>query len=445
MSPARGMTFGLSLSVCYLIACASSVDSTLPGASVGAPPSVSGAGAQPPAAAPTPNTPAVAPNTPPATAAPQPGTAPAAPAPGVAAPAPGTAPMIDPAAMVKVTERGSCPAPDRRVSYRLPCGEVPDPCELKTDFDGDEYCWPAPKPGEGVQMHVGPTNMNDPAEVQKYIIEPGTEFLNYVSGENPMTEDAWANHVQVRMRPGSHHWIIGLVDGKVPGGFFTADGCGSSRVGGIGGGQSLIMDNPPQGVPAPEDEGFGMRMPANSSLCINLHHYNLTDHPQLREIWINVYFTDEAKVTKRGEGIGLIGGTGLSLAPGQNRTLTYSATFGADGRVRSLFGHRHMWTPRFAVWHNETLIYDSWDWMESVTFMFDSITQNPPINTDGKKDGAVSGPVNVKAGDTLRFSCFVENGSDSVLTFRNDVDTGEMCNLWGGTVGEGTGLSGTFR
>jgi hypothetical protein len=104
-----------------------------------------------------------------------------------------------------------------------------------------------------------------------------------------------------------------------------------------------------------------------------------------------------------------------------------------------------MYTERFAVWINTDLIYDSWDWRESVTFMYDSITQNPPINTEGKTDGAVSGLVNVKAGDTLKYSCFVNNTSDVTLTFRNDVDTGEMCNLFGGTVGTGTGISANNR
>jgi hypothetical protein len=61
----------------------------------------------------------------------------------------------------------------------------------------------------------------------------------------------------------------------------------------------------------------------------------------------------------------------------------------------SCFGHRHVWTPRFAVWLNDDLIYDSWSWQESVTFNFDSLTTNPPIATDLKHDGAVSGVLEV--------------------------------------------------
>jgi hypothetical protein len=74
---------------------------------------------------------------------------------------------------------------------------------------------------------------------------------------------------------------------------------------------------------------------------------------------------------------------------------------------------------------------------------YDTLTMNPPINTDGMVDGAVSGQVPVEAGDTLKFSCFIENESDpTLLRFSNELYGGEMCNLWGSAVG--SGLSGTF-
>lgn len=47
----------------------------------------------------------------------------------------------------------------------------------------------------------------------------------------------------------------------------------------------------------------------------------------------------------------------------------------------------------------------------------------------------------VSAGDELTFSCFIENGSDVTLRFANELNTAEMCNLWGSAVG--TGLRGT--
>jgi len=327
---------------------------------------------------------------------------------------------------------------ERRVSYTKPCSADPDPCNLKSGFPGDEYCLKPPAEGEGVQIHIGPKDFKDMADVAKYLIQPGEEFNNSVIGHIPLTEQKWFSRITVHMRPGSHHWISTVVDGKPEEKFYSDTSCGgTSAVGSVGGGQNLIYDNPPMGKPAPENEGLGRTIAGNSSLCMNLHAYNFSENKQLREMWINIYFVEEAKVTQRAKGIGIVGGLGLSLAPGNNLEETYEEMFTEPGRIIQLFGHRHVWTPRFAVWLNEKLIYDSWSWQESVTFNYDSITMNPPIATDMKIDGAISGPIDVKAGDKLKFTCFIENKSDKTLRFSNELKDGEMCNLWGSAVGTG--------
>lgn len=332
---------------------------------------------------------------------------------------------------------------DRRVSYSKPCHNDPDPCGIHSGWPGDEYCLQPPPEGEGIQIHIGPNDYADMAEVGKYVIQAGEEFNNSVAAPIELTEKKWFQRMQVQMRPGSHHWISTVVEGKPEPKFYSDTGCGGAvGIGSLGGGQNLIYDNPPGGVPAPENEGLGRSVEGNSSLCMNLHAYNFTDREQLREIWINIYFIAEEKVTQKAQGIGMVGGLGLNLGPHQKKELTYSGNFGADGRIIQLFGHRHAWTPRFAVWLHDELVYDSWAWEESVTFNYDSLSTNPPINTAAKQDGAVSGILEFKAGDELKFTCFIENDSDNTLGFSNQVYEGEMCNLWGSAVG--AGLSGTF-
>lgn len=357
----------------------------------------------------------------------------------MAAAAPG-APAVTP------MDQGSEPAEDncqeRRVSYAKPCRAEPDPCEIASGWAGDEYCLLPPKPGEGIQIHIGPKDYHDMADVMKYVIQPGEEFNNAVAAHIPTTENVWWNRITVQMRPGSHHWISSVVEGKPEERFYPGTDCGATQIGSVGGGQNLIYDNPPGGVPAPENEGLGRELPGNSSLCMNLHAYNFTDQAQLREIWINLYTVPEAEVTQKADRIGMVGGLGLNLGPRQSLEATYQGTFMQDGRIIQLFGHRHAWTPRFAAWLNDRLIYDSWSWEESATFNYDSLTMNPPIMTEEKVDGAVSGIVNVKSGDVLKFTCFIENESDKTLRFSNELYDGEMCNLWGSTVG--TSLSGQF-
>jgi hypothetical protein len=342
---------------------------------------------------------------------------------------------------------------ERRVSYSKPCHNDPDPCRINSGWPGDEFCWPAPAPNEGIQIHIGPRDYKDPAEIAKYVMEPGSEFNNSVVGHIPLTEKRFYNRVMVRMRPGSHHWLSQIIGGQPEERFYDGEyGCVSASdpnqsqsYGTIGGGQTLIYDNPPGGMVAPENAGIGNSLPGNSSLCMNLHAYNYSDHKQLREMWINVYFVDEAKVTQPTEPIVIIAGLELSVPPGEKKELSYIEEFAAPGRIIQLWGHRHVWTNRFAVWLNDGLIYDSWDWRESVVFNYDSITTNAALNPDAKLDGATSGVLKVNKGDKLKFSCFIENTSDMTLAWRNELYGGEMCNLWGTTVGDGSGLQGSYR
>ena len=49
--------------------------------------------------------------------------------------------------------------------------------------------------------------------------------------------------------------------------------------------------------------------------------------------------------------------------------------------------------------------------------------------------GAYTGILHVKAGDVLEWECHIINDSTSALRYTNEVKTGEMCNIWGFTVG----------
>jgi hypothetical protein len=284
-------------------------------------------------------------------------------------------------------------------------------------------------------MHFGPKDYNDAAEVAKYAIQPGEEFNAYGIAHVPLTDDRWYRRVQIHMRPGSHHLINSLVEGKPEEGYSPAgQECPGTRLGGFPGTQNLVLDSPPNGIPAPENEGLGRLLPGNSSICHNHHAYNFSQETQLREIWMNVWFVDESEVTQRASGIFVVAGPWRGIAPGTSEVLTRTISVPGEGRILSLFGHRHAWTDRFAVWKNEDLIYDSWDWEESVVFSYDSITENPAPAPDLRTDGATSGVLDVGPEDELTFECDINNGSDKTLTFQNALYEGEMCILFGSSV-----------
>jgi hypothetical protein len=267
---------------------------------------------------------------------------------------------------------------------------------------------------------------------------------NAMAAKVPLDRERYYSHITIHMRPFVHHWSSLGVPPDTREGVYDSPSCvqDSRSEDGFGGGQNLIYDNPPHGEAAPENEGIVRVISSNSAQCLNTMAYNLTPKPQLREAWVNIYFTDKPKEVQEIGSIHLLGGRGLNLPPGQKRELTYQTTFNGDGRIIQLFGTRMMHTTRLAAWLNDELIYDSYDWQAAVTFNYDSITKNPKPDPNHQKDGAASGILPFKKGDFIKYSCFIENATSQVLRFKNSLDGGEMCNLWGITVGESA--SGDF-
>ncbi|MEY4582107.1 MAG: hypothetical protein RL701_6810 [Pseudomonadota bacterium] len=327
---------------------------------------------------------------------------------------------------------------ERRGSWSKPCTENPDPCGLNSGYPGDEYCLLPPPEGKGIQIHFGPKDYKNAEEVAPYVLKPGDEYNSYAIVNVPTTEDHYYNYVKISMRPGSHHLINNLMAGEHAEGFLDGRaGCDGEMLGSFPGTQNLILESPPQGIPAPENVGLGRSLPGNASLCQNYHRYNNTDKPALSEIWYNIWFVDEKDITQKASGVNVTAGPWKGIPPHTRQLLTTTTEVKGDGRIISLFGHRHAATERFAVWHNDALIYDSWDWVESRLFNYDSITQNPAPNPPGQTDGATSGVIDVKQGDKIKIECHVNNTTDNTLKFANELYTGEMCILFGSTVGVG--------
>ncbi|MET0388559.1 MAG: hypothetical protein ABW321_21490, partial [Polyangiales bacterium] len=379
-------------------------------------------GAQVPGATPTPPSTGVATPTPNTPAAPSG-------AGGSAAPTTPATPTEAPVTMGGPEARFPDACTERRASWSVPCTQNPDPCNLKSGYDGDQYCLVPPPEGKGIQIHFGPKNYQDKAEVEKYLIQPGQEFNSYAFADIPTTEEKFYAYVKISMRPGSHHLINNVVAGKHPEGFTEGVGCEGSSIGSFPGTQNLITESPPQGIPAPENEGIGRALPGGASLCQNYHRYNNTDTAKLNEIWYNVWFVEEKDITQKANGVNVTAGPWTPIPAHSEKVLTTTGTASGDGRIISLFGHRHAATERFAAWLNDELIYDSHDWVESRVFNYDSITQNPPIATDTTTDGAVSGVLEVKNGDKVKIECHVNNTTDQPLRFANELYTGEMCIL----------------
>jgi hypothetical protein len=307
---------------------------------------------------------------------------------------------------------------------------------LHSGFRGDEYCLRPPPPERGVQLHFGPRSYLDPAELQPYLVQPGQELTSYAVLNVPISAPRQMAYVKLSMRPGSHHLISMLVTGKLQPGFVepSAD-CGGRLLTSFPSTTLPILESPPQGVPAPENEGLARDLPADTSLCLDYHRYNDSQAPIVSEAWVNVWFAEPSAVTQRSFDMVMNAGPFEPLAAHARRTLTAVSEVSGDGRILTLFGHRHAATGRFAVFLNELLIYDSYDWSEPRRYEYDSLTTNPRLDADKRLDGAASGVLAVHSGDRLRVACDSYNASTSAMSFGSDLRAQEMCVLFISAVG----------
>lgn len=304
----------------------------------------------------------------------------------------------------------------------------PPGCGLHTNWPGDEYCIVAPPEDQGFQLHFGPSNYDDEAEVSQYLIQPQTDTNVFVPVTSGNKTDIYFYKRQYRMRRGSHHLIV------------SAAGAGSVLGLGrrLGGSQNVSKDNPAGPIP-PENQGIGMPLSANSQLTLNLHHFNGTKDPLLREAWVNFWYVDPKTVTQEAHEI-FLWAQGGTVLPGASATVYGKKTITEAGRVLTLYGHRHSNNVRFAAYRTRTgtreLILDDYDWLEPAVFEFNSLTNNPAPRPEARVAGAHTGMLDLLPGDVLEWQCDIENKRAEPITFgENEAATSEMCILVGDAIG----------
>ena len=261
---------------------------------------------------------------------------------------------------------------------------------------------------------------------------------------------------QYRMRTGSHHMIVQNSTNTSTTAAWAP--CQGGIVGAIGGTQHVIEDLPPGGNVAPEDEGLGRALSPHSPIDIQLHFYNTTDKPRLREVWVNWLYKPKAEVTTN---LGMLGGFVVKRDAAGNRlplALAHTqatvgnvckaeqaipaATSTTPARIVTLFGHAHTHNTRFVVYKDKAdgssdVVYDSYDGAEAPTYTYDTLVQNPVPDPANRKSGGTSGLLLLSPGEQLRFSCDINNDTDFDFLGANEVNTDEMCNLFGSVAGAG--------
>jgi hypothetical protein len=293
-----------------------------------------------------------------------------------------------------------------------------DECGLDTKYAGDEYCILPPPADKGFQLHIGPTDYEHPEA--KYVLQPGEENVTNFSATSTNDKDAQYYYRQYRMRPGSHHVIL--------------TGGGKS----MGGTQNLARDNPVNGVIPPENADIGLPLAAHTQINANMHHYNFTEKPIIRELWVNYWYKDPAAVKQTAKSIFSM--TGVTAAVAHSHVVVgASCPVTGSGHVLTLSGHRHLNNVRFSVWHTragqKTLVLEDYDAEHPASLEYNSLTTNIAPNPMMKVTGGTSGIIDLKQGDTLDFECEIINDTDKNFFGANEASDDEMCILTGDTVG----------
>jgi hypothetical protein len=304
-------------------------------------------------------------------------------------------------------------------SAGIPKADVGDECGLKTQFPGDQFCILPPPREKGFQIHVGPTNYENPDP--KYILAPGEETTMDFQVTSTNDEPVHFYYRQFRMRPSAHHNIISLTTG---GGFGMGRRIGTSN--------NLSEDSPKGGVIAPENAGVGIPLDANAPINVNLHSINVTDKPMLRELWINFWYREPGEVTEQVEQMFQTGSTMFAVQPREETMLgPYTCTISGEGRMLWFYGHRHANNVRFSAWRNRgsqrDLFYEGLHWEEPIVLEYSSTVKNRTPDRTMGIEGGWSGILDMKAGDVLEWECHIINKTDEILRFTNETYTGEMC------------------
>jgi hypothetical protein len=353
---------------------------------------------------------------------------------------------------------------------------------FKTQFPGDQFCILPPPPEQGIQIGLHPQGDVDTYWKQiwagdlsgydnppkEWVLMPGDEVTQNYRSHATNTEMMSYYRTYFRMRTGSHHNIITMHMSTDPDGWIAGvgealpglfDASAGAVVGVLGGQQRPDDSTPVTFEKPPEDEGMYLQFPPTPSIIFNMHHFNVTTGPVLREGWSNIWWeSDKQTLVSWFMGLELTQTFTLNVDPGTTADLHYSFAVTAPHRLVRAFGHRHAWTPTFTSWIERAggkteVAYQSFDWFDMPTYRYDSVVQNPPPAPDAKTDGAMSGVVTLEAGDKLHFNCHVEytdarqaknnspNSPEKIgaLRFANEVYTGEMCIQFGNATGGSLG------
>lgn len=260
-----------------------------------------------------------------------------------------------------------------------------------------------PPPSQGIQYHLGPFSVQPNAANDR-------EFFFYTQPQ--ATQELLVNHIEISMRPGSHHFILYLFADGTPG--FLMPSLNTYRD--IR--DSLGNENPTVlyqmyyhrfffGTQYPYTNyhfppGIALRLPANKGIDLNSHYVNRSAAPITGEVYANLHTVDASQVQRVAEVL-FLNNTDLTLPPHQVTTIHKTFTLPQSIHIIYMWSHSHEHTTKFEVRrfggvNNGQLVYFSNDWHHPPILHLD-----PPLTVNAGEGLTLSTTYNNTTNDTIRF------------------------------------------
>ena len=276
-------------------------------------------------------------------------------------------------------------------------------CEKPFDYNQEDIPFfeglAPPAANEGYQIHIPPFPV--PSQYEREI------FVRMDIGN---TEDIYVNKFEVICRPGTHHMIaygydnendpsnppVGVLrDQNLPdgrGNFSLTMGSGSMYCGVQ---EAAFLQEYPKGI--------AIKIPANATLDMNSHYFNLTDNILFGEVYLNLYTIPKDSVTEILVYDDVDNEEELYLPPRQATTIDYTDLMYERTEIRQMFSHMHKRGYQFQVYkvggaNDGELLYEAFDY------------QHPPYQF-------FDPPLVIEAGEGLRTMVAYNNETDREITF----------------------------
>lgn len=238
-------------------------------------------------------------------------------------------------------------------------------------FEGLE----APAAGEGFQVHVPPFPV--PAQFER-------EFFMRMPIGN--TQDIYVTKFQSLCRPGTHHLIAyGYEDendmNNPPIGVMRdqnlSDGQGNFNLTMGSGAMYYLTQTPDYELQLPP--GIAIKIPANATIDLNSHYFNLGSETQFGEVFLNINTLPKEDVVETLVVDEIDNDEVLFLPKGKTTDIEYTEMFEESASIRMMVSHMHKRGVQFDVFkvggdQDGELLYSAYDYQHPPTQFF-----SPPL------------------------------------------------------------------